>query len=653
MRKWNKKTKIAVFIIFLILAVLFAALCWKKRRGIYNTYMKLTGQEIPYSVQEKRRKKYGYYDQELNASMDLENPVYITENDGSANELETDIPRETTRIASSYEIDQQLQAELESGYSWEEPMVIQNPYQVSPLTAVIIFDTKEECAVRFTVKGKTEAADISGEVEAAVSHRIPVIGLYPAMENTVVLELLDKSGKVTDSQEITITTDELPDKLDDAVKPVKTSGESAFELTMVYGQRTTFPFAYDCMGDIRWYMSGEFTSGIYMLSNSRMIVASNEAFMPSQAKPQTTNLYEMDYLGRAYTMYYVAGGNHHEVIEKEPDGNLLVLTSSLEGHIEDKIQEIDRQTGEVVNELIMEDIFSGKYEDRVDWTHLNTVSYQSETDTIVISPRNLESVVKLNWTTKEIQWILCDPRFWEGTEYEKYVLQPEGDFVYQFQQHTAYQMETDLDGDDQTIEVSMFDNHYVKVRKSDVLQYFDGEKESYLLVYAVNEAEKTVKQIKKIPTVWSTITSSAIYDADSNHIFGMCGHVKDSEDKRRGMNYEFDYDTEELINQFSIKSYYYRASEMRIDWNDLAAVMEIKDNYIMGELYQPVEATWFFWQKKPEQVLEDGRTLPAAFRTRPFPQWKPMECWSCRFVRQTTLTIIMVLERLRIPAVIY
>ena len=606
MRKWNKKTKIAVFIIFLILAVLFAALCWKKRRGIYNTYMKLTGQEIPYSVQEKRRKKYGYYDQELNASMNLENPVYITEKDDSANEIETDIPKETTRIASSYEIDQQLQAELENGYSWEEPMVIQNPYQVSPLTAVIIFDTKEECAVRFTVKGKTEAADISGEVEAAVSHRIPVIGLYPAMENTVVLELLDKSGKVTDSQEITITTDELPDKLDDAVKPVKTSGESAFELTMVYGQRTTFPFAYDCMGDIRWYMSGEFTSGIYMLSNSRMIVASNEAFMPSQAKPQTTNLYEMDYLGRAYTMYYVAGGNHHEVIEKEPDGNLLVLTSSLEGHIEDKIQEIDRQTGEVVNELIMEDIFGGKYEDRVDWTHLNTVSYQPETDTIVISPRNLESVVKLNWTTKEIQWILCDPRFWEGTEYEKYVLQPEGDFVYQFQQHTAYQLETDLDGDDQTVEVSMFDNHYVKVRKSDVLKYFDGEKESYLLVYAVNEAEKTVKQIKKIPTVWSTITSSAIYDADSNHIFGMCGHVKDSEDKRRGMTYEFDYDTEELINQFSIKSYYYRASEMKIDWNDLAAAMEIKDNYIMGELYQPVKATWFFWQKKPEQVLEDG-----------------------------------------------
>ena len=49
-------------------------------------------------------KKYGYYDQELNASMNLENPVYITEKDDSANEIETDIPKETTRIASSYEI---------------------------------------------------------------------------------------------------------------------------------------------------------------------------------------------------------------------------------------------------------------------------------------------------------------------------------------------------------------------------------------------------------------------------------------------------------------------------------------------------------------------------------------------------------------------
>lgn len=609
MKNWKKKTKATVLIVFLLLLVLFAALCWKKRRGIYNTYMRLTGQEKVYAAQdyaakEKRKTTYGYYGKKLDVTMDLTDPISINENDASADNLETNIPEEQTMVATSMEIDRQLTAEQENGYSWEEPMVIQNPYQIAPLTAVVLFDTPEECAVRFTVKGKTEAADISGEVDAALSHRVPIIGLYPAMENTVVLELLDDSGEVTDSQEIKITTDVLPSKLTDAIQPVKTSGESAYELTLVEGMSTTYPFAYDCMGDIRWYMSGEGTDALYPLSNGRLISVDDFTYVPSQTTPQTTNLYELDYLGRAYNMYYVAGGVHHEVIEKEPGGNLLVLTSSLNLHIEDKIIEIDRNTGEVVNELVMSDIIHSSYEDRTDWTHINTVSYQPETDTIVISPRNLESVIKLNWTTKEIQWILCDPRFWEGTEYEKYVLQPEGDFVYHFQQHTAYQLSCDLDGNDQTVEISMFDNHAVKVRKK-TLSYFEDTGESYLLVYAVNEEQKTVQQIKKIPTVWSGITSATIYNEESNHIFGMCGHAKGTEDGRKGMTYEFDYDTEEILNQYSMKSTFYRAFEMKIDYNDLASTMEVQDNYIVGELIQPVKSEKELGTDVPEQVLND------------------------------------------------
>lgn len=529
MKKWSKKKKITILLLFLVLLALFAGLCWKKRRGIYNTYMKLTNQEIPYSVKEKRKKKYGYYGQKLNVTMDVDDTISIQENDDSANDIQTEIPQTKTLVATSYEIDQQLQAEQENGYTWDDPMVILNPYQISPLTAVVLFDTEEEYGVRFTVKGKTAAADISGEIDAASSHRVPIIGLYPGEDNTVVLELLDDSGRVKDSQEITITTEALPESLTDVIEPVETSGESAYDLTMVYGQRTHLPFAYDCMGDIRWYMNKETGNyGLYMLSNCRMIWQDTAGYVPNLEKPQSTNLYELDYLGRAYNMYYLSGGSHHEVIEKEPGGNLLVLTSSMQSHCEDKVEEIDRQTGAVVNELKLQDIIKCKYENLVDWAHINTVSYQPETDTILLSVRNLESVIKVNWTTKEIQWILCDPRFWEGTDYEKYVLKADGDFIYQFQQHTAYQIDTDLDGDDQTIEITMFDNHFLWRRKKDI-DYYDKTEESYLLVYSVNEAEGTVKQIKKIPTVWSKITSAAIYEADSNHFFGMCGHVANAE----------------------------------------------------------------------------------------------------------------------------
>mgnify|MGYP000408773060 CR=1 FL=1 len=57
MKKWSKKKKITILLLFLVLLALFAGLCWKKRRGIYNTYMKLTNQEIPYSVKEKTEEK--------------------------------------------------------------------------------------------------------------------------------------------------------------------------------------------------------------------------------------------------------------------------------------------------------------------------------------------------------------------------------------------------------------------------------------------------------------------------------------------------------------------------------------------------------------------------------------------------------------------
>ena len=109
MKKWSKKKKITILLLFLVLLALFAGLCWKKRRGIYNTYMKLTNQEIPYSVKEKRKKKYGYYGQKLNVTMDVDDTISIQENDDSANDIQTRNPyRRKHWWQPSYEIDQQL-----------------------------------------------------------------------------------------------------------------------------------------------------------------------------------------------------------------------------------------------------------------------------------------------------------------------------------------------------------------------------------------------------------------------------------------------------------------------------------------------------------------------------------------------------------------
>ena len=545
---------------------------------------------------------YGYYRQVADISIEPSATTNILENDNFKDSVETTLQTEDTLVAHSKVIDDEIQAEMENGkHTWEKPMVLTNPYKISPLTAVVVFDIEQSCKVRVTVKGKTQDTDISGTLEAAVSHRVPVVGLYGGTENTVVLELLDENDNVTDSQELKIQTDPLSDYFDDLVQPVQTSEDSAYDLTMVYGQSTTYPYAIDSQGDIRWYIerkSGNY--GIFDLSNNRFIFQDDTGYTPTQRKPMTTNMYEMDYLGRAYNLYYVANGIHHDVIEKEPGGNLLVLTSSLDGHEEEAAVEIDRATGEIVNTLKMSEIFGSKFEDRVDWAHLNTISYQAEDDTVLLSPRNIHAAVKVNWTTHELVWILSDPAIWKDSGFEDYVLQPEGDFNWHYQQHAVYEAGADLDGNPDTLEITMFDNHWDGYSPVDS---FDGLTESYSKVYSINEADKTVRLLKEYPAVLSHITSNTIYDADSNHVFANSSQIYEPQDNTKGMLYEYDYETGEIISQFALGKISYRAEEMKIDFQDLANAMELDENYIKGTL-KPL-ASVEEEIETPSKMLED------------------------------------------------
>lgn len=587
----NKKNK--WIICGMILVIILTGCGYRQRTGTYKAAYNVFVRELPKKTADLCRETVA----------DFEKTIVVYENDSVSDSIETSIRKEDSLMKTSYEIDRQLEAELNSGnYTWDEPMVIMNPYKISPLTGVVLFATEEDCAVRVTVKGKTAAADITGELPSAKAHRVPLIGLYPSTENTVVLELLDADGNVSKSQELKVQTSGLPELMDDMVRPVKVSGTSAYGLTMVYGQNCLNSFAYDCEGDVRWFLDRKSgNSGLYNLSNGRFIFQDKAAYTPSPLSPYITNLLEMDYLGRVHNLYYIPGGNHHEVKEKEPGGNLLATTSSLKGHVEDKIVELDRKTGKIVNELEIEDIFGEAYANKVDWAHLNTVSYQKETDTILISPRNLQSGVKINWTTHEIVWILGIPEFWKGSEFEKYVLKPQGDIVWHFQQHTVYQVDADLDNNPDTVEISVFDNHWHHDHK---VKQYDGRPDSYATVYSVDEKNMTVKQIKNLPIKKSRITSNVVYDKDSNHLFAMAGALVNTEDKRIGMTYEFDYDTGEIINQYSIKGKFYRATEMSLNFEDLSSAMVPDENYMKGSLRPAVKVAENI--ETPEKTLKKG-----------------------------------------------
>ena len=172
-----------------------------------------------------------------------------------------------------------------------------------------------------------------------------------------------------------------------------------------------------------------------------------------------------------------------------------------------------------------------------------------------------------------------------------------------------YQLSADLDGNPDTVEISMFDNHYLWNHKSELPSY-EATGNSYILVYSVDEKNGTVKQLRSIPTAFSNITSNAVYDEEYNHIFSMSGHIKTT-----GKTFEYDYDTGEVLNEFDIATSFYRASEMLIDYNDLATPMEVENDYIKGELWQPVSTNKKINSAPSETISSDKVSLKMMGKT--------------------------------------
>ena len=84
--------------------------------------------------------------------------------------------KEELKLTQSLRTKQQkLEKEFKSeGYTLEDPNVIVDPYDNSPLTALVIFETKDEEKVKITIKGKDELTTYTHEFDKEKVHYIPV-----------------------------------------------------------------------------------------------------------------------------------------------------------------------------------------------------------------------------------------------------------------------------------------------------------------------------------------------------------------------------------------------------------------------------------------------------------------------------------------------
>ena len=350
--------------------------------------------------------------------------------------MQTEGENEVENVVSLMEKQIQDENKLEiSGYTLDDPNVVLNPYEISPLTALVIFETDEEVSPEVTIHGDSDLTTYTHTFTKETEHYLPIYGLYAGRENKVTIKCGDKE------KELTIKTDELPD---DFILPTSVKkDESKLNNDLYFYTPSSFGYtaAYDVNGDVRWYLTESAIWEINRLDNGRLLVSTERL---AEVPYYSTGLYEMDMLGKIYTEYSLPGGYHHDYYEME-NGNLLVASDDFNndsGTVEDYVVEIDRKNGNIVKTFDLKDILKmtdGKSENWIeyDWFHNNSVWYDKKTNSITLSGRHQDAVINIDYDTGKLNWILGDPEGWSD-EYQKYFFKPVGDnFEWQWSQHAA------------------------------------------------------------------------------------------------------------------------------------------------------------------------------------------------------------------------
>ncbi|MDU5333922.1 aryl-sulfate sulfotransferase [Enterococcus sp.] len=408
------------------------------------------------------------------------------------------------------EKEKKYQTLLASGdYDEDNIYVKVDPYDASPLSALLLFQTEEAVKVDISVAGKDEETTIKNSFDDyTTEHSIPVLGLYADQENEVTVTLTDETGNSVEKK-VTIKTGTFPDsiaKID--VKEADTEkmalGDS--ELTFVVPS-TKRAYAFDANGDVRWY-STRYNSHIFQeLNNGNLLYLTKE----SNDADTYNVLLETDYLGKIYNRYdfssYSAANDtgksdgemtviHHDGIEW-PSGNLLLTVNDGSNYIEDTMIELNRETGEIEKTIDLKDILpesfyeeydsTSREDGKIDWFHQNSVEYDESDNSIVISGRHQDTVMKIDYETNEIKWIMGDSSGWPDS-YQKYFL--EGDAKASGGQHAAIVL-PDQDDNEETTDILFYDNN-ISVTRGDEET---SEKYSEARQVRINEEDMTIEEI--------------------------------------------------------------------------------------------------------------------------------------------------------------
>ncbi len=374
----------------------------------------------------------------------------------------------------------------------EPPRVEKNPNERVPLVAMVYFKADGAVTVAIHVDDGRKQRSVTYGPDKDPAAGLPIIGMRAATDHTITVSV-EGAGDAPDPVELMYRTPALPDDgaiiprfTVDTVKPDEM--EPGFTLLSIrrrpvnraiwmsqkqfmFQTRWSLIAAIDEEAEIVWYyIADSRVAGVHQLQNGNLFF-----------HHVNFRSIEMDMCGNVINQFHAtrrpwgevensigieADSLHHQPHEM-PNGNYLALTANAREiknyYTSEDDPDAPRATQKVVGDNIVEFTPDGEivwnwntfdyldpmrigyhllepywhtrgFPNHLDWTHGNGVTYDPHDDSVLVSLRHQDAIVKIDRKTKEIKWILGDHAGWEGPLKEK-LLTPTHDLRWHYHGH--------------------------------------------------------------------------------------------------------------------------------------------------------------------------------------------------------------------------
>ena len=279
-------------------------------------------------------------------------------------------------------------------YTIENAYVELNPYGISPLSAIIIFQTKEKNSIDVYIND-----EYFTKMEKSQEHVIPIYGLYDDFNNKVTLKM--------DGYEYTyyIKCEKANVEYPLNVEKNEVINDKNGIIFTVASYKTYFT-GWDKDGKLRFYLTVDNRMDVEWLPNGHFLIGTSEG----QVRENFVGLVEMDYLGKIYNYYNLEHGYGFEM-QILKNGNYMLAGGDKAIYFNHQyIYEMNPSDGKVIDGLdiyeVIKEIDSDFPEEYLGPKAIrNGFYYDEENGNLVVSFREINTVFNFDYKNKKLNYV--------------------------------------------------------------------------------------------------------------------------------------------------------------------------------------------------------------------------------------------------------